>query len=445
MEKPKESVAQKGKIKSIVGISVIAFLAWTISVYDYILFGNMLPVMQSYFHWTDTQSSLLATLVSIGILLVSFTVGPMIDRFGRVKAIAITTAGVAISSLLTGIAGLLVAPIAFVWIAVVRAFSGFGYSEQAANSAYLTEIYKEKVRGTIYSFVQGGWPIGVLLGSAFIILLLGKVPWYAIFWFATIPAVVVALLALFLLPETERYFHIRTVRAYIKAGKVEEAKSLMDKYKVDIDEAKKMTYGQLFSSKLRKHTTFLSLSFLTNWMGIEVFVVLITLVLTTAKGISFTSTLTWLIIANALSYIGYVAHGILGDRIGRRDTILMGWIVAGLAGIGMMLAPSSDPLLVEILYVITLFFIIGPYSALFSYMGESFPTRARGTGVAFVNAMGPIGGLAGAGALTAILASGASMTIAAILAGGIPTLASGLLLLGARRIRPGMKLEDISY
>jgi hypothetical protein len=78
-------------------------------------------------------------------------------------------------------------------------------------------------------------------------------------------------------------------------------------------------------------------------------------------------------------------------------------------------------------------------------MGESFPTRARGTGVAFVNAMGPIGGIAGAALLTSLLAVKINMSIAAILAGGIPTLLSGLLLIGARRIKPGMKLEDIIF
>jgi MFS family permease len=180
-------------------------------------------------------------------------------------------------------------------------------------------------------------------------------------------------------------------------------------------------------------------------MGIEVLTVLITFVLTTAKHVAFTSTLEWLVIANALAYVGYITHGIIGDKIGRRETIMMGWIIAGISSIIMLLTPPSYPLLIEILYIIFLFFMIGPYSALFTYMGESFPTRARGTGVAFVNAMGPIGGITGAALLTSLLAVKINMSIAAILAGGIPTLLSGLLLIGARRIKPGMKLEDIIF
>jgi MFS family permease len=433
------------KVKSIAVISIIAFLAWTISVYDFIMFGSLLPVIQKYFGYTATQAGLLATLVAIATLITAFTVGPIIDRFGRVKAIAITTGAVALSSFFTGLAGFMSALLAFIWIIIFRAFSGYGYSEQAANSAYLTEIYKEKVRGTLYSFVQGGWPVGVLIASGFILLLIDRVPWYYIFWLASIPAIVIALLALLLLPETDRFLHIQEVRKLMKEGKVEEAKKLIEKYLVDLEEVKKLTYAQLFASKLRKHTIFLAAAFLTNWMGIEVFTVLITFVLTTAKHVAFTSTLEWLIIANALAYVGYIAHGIIGDKIGRRETIMMGWIIAGISSIIMLLTPPSYPLLIEILYIIFLFFMIGPYSALFTYMGESFPTRARGTGVAFVNAMGPIGGIAGAALLTSLLAVKINMSIAAILAGGIPTLLSGLLLIGARRIKPGMKLEDIIF
>jgi len=433
------------KFKSITIISIIAFFAWTISVYDYIMFGNLLPVIQKYFGWTDTQAGLLATLVAVGTLFVSFTVGPIIDRLGRVKAIVITTGAVALSSLLTGLAGFMISLVAFIWIIISRSMSGYGYSEQAANSAYLTEIYKEKIRGTIYSFVQGGWPVGVLIAAGFTLILINIVPWYAIFWIATIPAIVVALIALYFLPETDRFIHIQTVRKLMKEGKFEEAKKIIEKYKVDLEEAKKMTYTQLFTSKLRKHTIFLASAFLTNWIGIEVLVVLITLVLTSAKHVAFTSSLEWLIIANALAYVGYIVHGIIGDKIGRRETIMMGWIIAGIASILMLLTPLTNLVLIEILYIIFLFFMIGPYSALFTYMGESFPTRARGTGVAFVNAMGTIGAIIGAALLTSLLAIGLDMGTAAVLAGGIPTLASGLLLLGARRIKPGMKLEDIAF
>ena len=95
------------------------------------------------------------------------------------------------------------------------------------------------------------------------------------------------------------------------------------------------------------------------------------------------------------------------------------------------------------MYTLTLIFLIGPYSALLAYMGESYPTRERATGTSFVNAMGPVGGIVGAALLTAFLSIGISMSDSAIYAGAIFILVSGVLMLGTRNVKPGQILEDI--
>jgi MFS family permease len=133
----------------------------------------------------------------------------------------------------------------------------------------------------------------------------------------------------------------------------------------------------------------------------------------------------------------------VGDIIGRRETIAIGWILAGLSFVAMLLIAHGD-IQVLVFYMLGLFFIIGPYSALFAYMGESYPTRARGTGAAFINAMGPIGAILGGAILTALLHSGLSVTNAALFGGAVPVVISGLTLLGARRIPPGQTLEQVT-
>src|SRR5919205_3948124 len=172
--------------------SVIAFLAWVVCVYDFIMFGTMLPKMAGDFGWSPTTSTAIATLVSIGTMIIALLVGPLIDYLGRKKALIITTAGTAISSGLTGITP---ATIAAPYLTIIRAISGLGYSEQAVNSAYLNEIYgNRRGRGFIYAFIQGGWPIGVLLAAAFTEVLLGSVGWRGGFLLATVPALIVAAL-----------------------------------------------------------------------------------------------------------------------------------------------------------------------------------------------------------------------------------------------------------
>ena len=152
-----EGIQTTFSTRELVYPSIIAFLAWVVCVYDYIMFGTLLPKMADDFGWATATSTLIATLVSIGTFFVAIFVGPMIDYVGRKRSLIITTAGTGLSSLLTGLTpGVFSAP----YLSVIRAISGLGYSEQAVNTTYLNELYgNRKSRGFIYAFIQGGWPI----------------------------------------------------------------------------------------------------------------------------------------------------------------------------------------------------------------------------------------------------------------------------------------------
>jgi MFS family permease len=420
--------------------SVIAFLAWVVCVYDYIMFGTLLPRMADDFGWATATSTAVATLVAVGTFFVAILVGPLIDYAGRKRSLIITTAGTGLSSLLTGLT-----PAAFgaVWLTVIRAISGLGYSEQAVNTSYLNELYgNRKSRGFVYAFIQGGWPIGVLLASAFTALLLGTVGWRGVFMLATVPALIVAALG-FRLKESPRFLAMQRVRELEKENRHEEAVEFGRHFDIDVHHVEETTLQQIFEPDIRKHTIFLALAFLTNWIGIQVFAVLGTTVLTEGKGVSFGSALTVLIVSNAAAYIGYLCHGFVGDRIGRRLTIAGGWVISGLAYTFMLFGPDSEAFVLT-MYTVGLFFIIGPYAALLFFMGESFPTRVRGTGASFVNAMGPIGAIAGGGLLTAFLtATGDNMVLAAFLSGGIATILSGILMLGTRDVKDTRQAEVV--
>src|SRR5215204_1210673 len=431
-----EGIQTTFSTRELVYPSIIAFLAWVVCVYDYIMFGTLLPKMADDFGWATATSTAIATIVSIGTFFVAIFVGPMIDYFGRKRSLIITTAGTGLSSLLTGLTpGVFSA----IYLSIIRAISGLGYSEQAVNSTYLNELYgSRKSRGFTYAFIQGGWPIGVLLASAFTALLLAPVGWRGVFMLATIPALIVAALGL-RLKESPRFLAMQRVRQLEKAGQHEEAVEIGRHFDIDVHHVEETTLQQIFEPDIRRHTIFLA--FLTNWIGIQVFAVLGTTILTDGKGVSFGSALTVLIVSNAAAYIGYLCHGFVGDRIGRRLTIAGGWVISGLAYTLMLFGPDSDGFVLT-MYTIGLFFIIGPYAALLFFMGESFPTRVRGTGASFVNAMGPIGAIAGGALLSGFLfLTGENVVLSAFLSGGVATILSGLLMLGTRNVTDPREAE----
>jgi MFS family permease len=423
--------------KTLVYSSIVCFLAWVFSVYDYTLFGALLPVISEEFGWSTSFGTFIVTLVAIGTFFVALAVGPLLDYFGRKPALVISTVGAALSSGLTALAP---AGLAGAYMTIVRTFSGLGYSEQAVNATYLNEMYgNHPRRGFIYSLVQGGWPIGVLLGAALSAVLLPAIGWRNTFLVATFPAIVIAVLAI-KLRESPKFQAMKYVKKLEKSGRHQEAVEFGRGFDFDVHHTEESTFKQLFEPDLRKHTIFISLAMLTNWIGIQVFAVLGTTVLTEGKGVEFSSSLIILVVSNAAAYIGYLCHGFVGDRIGRRLTIAGGWIISALAYTLMLFGPSSEAFVLT-MYTVGLFFIIGPYAALLFFMGESFPTRVRGTGSSFVNAMGPIGAILGSALFSFFTGIGLSVVITAFLAGSIATLISGFLMLGTRDVKDPLQAE----
>lgn len=118
---------------------------------------------------------------------------------------------------------------------------------------------------------------------------------------------------------------------------------------------------------------------LLNWAAIQVFSVLGTSVIVSVHHISFENSLIILVLSSLVGYCGYLSHGWMGDKIGRRNVIGLGWMLGGLAFAGMLFGPSNMPMVVG-LYSLGLFFLIGPYSAALFFISESFPTSIRATG-----------------------------------------------------------------
>lgn len=434
--------------KHVTYASVIAFLAWFFSVYDFNMFGTLLPKISAAFGWSTGFSTTVSDLVSVATFLAALTVGPLVDKLGRRLSMILTTAAAAVSS---GLTGLTITSIAAPWIIVVRFFSGFGYSEQAVNSTYLNELYasvegddkKKTNRGFLYSLVQGGWPLGVMFGAAVVQVLLPGVGWRGTFLIATFPAIVIAILGR-QLKESPKFEALQRARKLREQGRTEEVAEVERTYGVHLGgEDAKPSYAALFEPAIIRHTLFLCVAFLLNWFGVQVLSVLSTTVLVDGKHINFSSSLTVVIISNAVSFVGYMLFGYLGDRMPRRNAIGIGWFCSGICYL-LMLYVVHGYWPVVVLNAAGLFFLIGPYSALLFYMGESYPTRYRAAGASLANAMGPVGAVLGGLVFTALINLNVTTATSAAIAGALPILISGALIFGARSIKPNSGDPDFA-
>ena len=424
----------------------ICFFAWTFAVYDFVLFGNLLPQLAEDLGWTGAQSTEVNTWITAGTAIVAFTIGPIVDRIGRRKGILIAVAGAAVASLLTAMVGWvvgLVAGLGLIFLVLVRSLAGLGYAEQAINAAYLNEMFahntdpaKAKRRGLIYSLVQSGWPIGSVLAAGSVYLLFPIGGWQLCFIVAALPSIFIIYAGRWL-KESPQFSHRHQIDQMLKDGRVEEAQSLGKKYGIDVSE-KSSPLVSVFRGESLRSTVAIGGAFLLNWLGVLAFSILGTSLLTApdGKGITFNNALVVLIISNASAFAGYLFHGWLGDRIGRRNAIGIGWILCSASFFTMLQVPNGNFLLIVALYSAGLFFLIGPFSALMFFNGESLPVHTRATGSSLINASGQIGAIIGGLLITATLAGGSGWINAALWWGVIPILGSGLLIFAARNVDP---------
>lgn len=437
----------------------VCFFAWVFAVYDFILFGTLLPQLGEHFRWSAEQQARLNTWVTLGTVIVAFAIGPIADRLGRRKGIIIAVAGAALCSGLTALAGWVIglsAGLGFVLLILVRSLAGLGYAEQSINATYLSELFalvytdpaSTRRRGFIYSLVQGGWPVGAVLTAALVAVLypLGERwfgqggGWVLSFVFAMFPALVIAVLGRGLV-ETPQFLTARRIAELQGAGREDEAVRLARAHGMAVEGRHHTGLSAMFRGASLRPTLSLALGFFLNWFAIVIFAVLGTSVLggsggTAGKGVDFSNALQVLIVSNLAGFLGYVFHGWLGDRIGRRNAVAIGWVLGGAAFALMLQAPSGDFWRIVPLYSMGLFFLIGPYAAVLFLIGESFPSHIRATASSFINAMGQVGAIAAGFGVTWTLSQGADWVQAALYWGAIPCAASGLLMFLAPHVDP---------
>lgn len=407
----------------------IAFFAWTIAVYDFILFGTLLPRIEESFGWDASFTLLVSTFVSIGTFVVLIVVGPIVDRLGRRAGMVVSVGGTAASSLTTAVTN------GATSLVGVRAIAGLGLAEQSVNATYLNELYAltedkkiKRNQGFIYSIVQTGWPLGALLAAAFVAIMtpiVGFSNWRAIFLVATIPAIIVALACL-TLKESPQFVAMRHIKKLAAAGDTKGAEEFARAVGLSVE--KHTPIRRIFDRKHLRNTIALSLAWLLNWFGIQTFSVLGTTVLESGKGIDASNALMMIILSNVVGALGYLTFGWLGDRFGRRKVIVLGWVLGGIMFAIMLLSPSNQ-ILTLVTYMLGLFFLLGPYAALMFFQAECYDADCRATGSTFVGAMSQPGAIIAGFILTSLVAASVPFAYAALVVGALGIFLSGIVMI----------------
>ncbi|MGI8415083.1 MAG: MFS transporter [Nakamurella sp.] len=422
--------------KYITYLIVIALLGWSMASYDSNLLTLTLPAIATDLHLSATALGALEFIVFGGQVVVALCVGWGMDRIGRKNMWMICL----------GIAGLFTGLTFFVqnfWqLALVRAIaSAFAFAELAVSVTLVNEQVPAKRRGLLYSIVQGGWPVGVFLASG-LFLLVGGYGWRVVYLFGVIPLILVAI-GRWKVRESDRYVHIKALRRAVANNDGEAIEQLQAQRPVKLDDLKQGSVRQLFATPgpVRSALTRLTITWLLYAISFVATNVFIAYWLTKVKGWTDGEVATLLLVSGGIGFFFYVFGGLLGERFGRRNVLIVSGCLVGPLNLVILLV--SDHTWVAITFFLIYQVTNGTWSgAGYSYQAENFPTRVRGTAVGWMGAMMVGGQLIGSAIWTGMTAT-TTLVLTWIVIAVIVGVLQGVSTFFLPNIKPGQELEAI--
>lgn len=171
-------------------VLVCACLGWALDIMDGYLYAIILfPAMSDLLGTSEPAvigwyGGIVLSIFMIGWALGGLIFGPIADRYGRAKTMAIT---ILIYATFTGLCG-----IANSWweLAIFRFLTGLGIGgEWAAGAALIAESFPEKSRAKAAGIMQASGGIGFFLATA-LYLFIGPYGWRWVFALGVLPAIV---------------------------------------------------------------------------------------------------------------------------------------------------------------------------------------------------------------------------------------------------------------
>lgn len=420
---------------------ILALAGQLFASYDFNLLVLAIPNIAEDLRLSSTQVGLLGFFIYAGEFVITLIAGYMMDVVGRKRIWQYNLIGTAVFTGLTYF-------VQNYWeLVAVRTIAGaFAVAEFAMAATLVSEQAPRRSRGFLYSVVNGGYALGLLLASIVYSSVIGF-GWRVVFAFGVIPLVVL-IFARRGLHESDRWRHVKQIKQARAADNQDRVRQLTERYDVDLEEVEQPTVRQLLSKPglIRRQLLLLTavwLFYATAYVATNVY---ITFWLTNYSGWSAGQAATLLLVAGGVGFLFYVLGGALGERFGRK---------APMAAAGVLVAPLN--LLFYFLsygathptagVFITWFFIYQATNGVWSgagqgYWPESFPTRVRGTAVGWLGSMFAAGLLIGSGIWTALIGTAGPTITWLVVAVGIAF--GQYLSLALKHIDPNQELEDIT-
>lgn len=357
--------------------------------YDLFIYGAVLPTLMQHWQLTPVQAGALGSYALFGMMFGAFIFGPLADRIGRKKGIAISFV---LFSLATFCSGFAATPTEF---GIFRFIAGLGCGGLMPNAvALMNEYAPKRSRSTLVAIMFSGYSLGGVLCAGLGIYMLPRFGWQSMFFAAAAPLAILPIV-LWKLPESVGFM--------LRQGQHEKARATLLKMAphLDLADTQLVQSGakgagapmlDLFKESRTLGTFMIWLSFfccllmvyaLGSWLP----------KLMASAGYSLGSSLSFLLALNFGGVIGAIAGGWLGDRFSL-PKVMVGYFALGTASIALLGFNSPMPLL-YLLIVIAGATTIGTQILLYANTAQFYPLAIRSTGIGWASGVGRLGAIVG--------------------------------------------------
>jgi MFS family permease len=331
---------------------------------DVQLYSFVIPALIAIWGITRTQAGELETAALLVSAVGGWLAGWLADRYGRVRTLQVAILWFAVFTFLSGLAQ------NFEQLFAARALMGLGFGgEWAAGAVLLGEVIRPEHRGKALGMMQAGWAVGwgtaALLYAFFFSVLPAETAWRALFLVGIVPALMV-------------FF----VRRY-----VDEPKVYLETRAKLAAEGDRPSALEIFRPPLLRVTVLGGLMGTGAQGGYYAVTTWLPTFLRTERKLSVLDSAGYLAVSIFGAFCGYLAGGLLADRIGRRLTFLVFAIGAGVIAVTYTMVPFGDTAMLVLGFPLG-FFASGVFSAMGPFFTEHFPTRVRGVGQGFAYNLG---------------------------------------------------------
>jgi len=173
-------------------VFVLLFLLYMFEYIDRMVVTSMFPFIERDWGITHTQSGMLVSAVYWAIVLLTFPVSILVDRWSRTKTIGLMAVMWSIATAVCALTG------NFIQLFIARLFIGIGEAGYApGGSAMISGLYpidkRSKMMGLWNASIPLGTAVGVLLGGIIAV----NIGWKHAFGIVALPGLIVAILFLF--------------------------------------------------------------------------------------------------------------------------------------------------------------------------------------------------------------------------------------------------------